>query len=158
MYIISVNYRKSSIFHNEVRAIIWVMGAQANTQKPSPFEFCQGKIEGDRGENQWAPSPVYYVCSESTEVLIDASEARVDLARIISPSERNLKLYQQVHCRGLFIIFGHVTRNSTILYGGLVRFNYQYKLNYPRWLLQADVEKALRCWWDHRDGTLVNRR
>ena len=34
--------------------------------------------------------------------------------RIIRLSERNLKLYQQVHCRGLFIIFGHDTRFSTI--------------------------------------------
>ena len=34
--------------------------------------------------------------------------------RIIRLSERNLRLYQQVHCHGLFIILGHITRNSTI--------------------------------------------
>ena len=51
--------------------------------------------------------------------------------RIIRLSERNLKLYQQVHCRSLFIIFGHDTRHSTI-YHHVSSMNLSFTTMYHR--------------------------
>jgi hypothetical protein len=51
--------------------------------------------------------------------------------RIIRLRKRNLKLYQQVHCRGLFIIFGHDTRHSTI-YHHVSSMNLSFTTMYHR--------------------------